>query len=45
MTRRKLDSLTTAALWALVFRRILVLAFQVLFLAAALGALLLLALS
>ena len=42
MTPRRLS---TAQLWALVARRILALAFQVLFLAASLAALLLLALS
>lgn len=41
----KLRRLSTAALWALVFRRLALLAFQVLFLTACLAALLLLALA
>lgn len=41
----KFRRLSTFQLWALVFRRLLAMAFQVLFLAASLAALLLLALS
>lgn len=45
LVARRGRRLSTAALWALVFRRILALFLQVLFLAASLAALLLLALS